>query len=85
MKIGYALLFLACTGVIPVITVFSYPVSISFDPARSASNFFFGILLLNVAAAVLLIIPFIGWFLTRRDLEELYARVRDQLPKERAE
>jgi len=83
MKVGYALLFLACVNVIPVITVFSYPLSISFDPTNSASNFLFGIMLLNVAAAVLLLLPFIGWFLTRTDLEDLYARVRDQVPTER--
>ena len=83
IKIGYGLLFLVCTGVIPLITLFSYPLSISFDPANSAANFLFGIVLLNVAAAVLLILPFIGWFLTRTDLEELYARVRDEVPMER--
>ena len=50
---------------------FSYPYDISHDPTHSASNLLTGIIILNLTAGILVLLPIIGWVLTRNHLADI--------------
>ncbi len=84
-KILWVLLLLGATGLIAGWTVFTYPYNITHDPAHSGSNFVTGLLALNLVAVVLVILPIIGWLLTRNDLSTLLHQFQQHLPVQESE
>jgi hypothetical protein len=70
-KIGWALLFLGVATCFGLVVVFTYPVNINFDPAHAAFDMQLGLLLMNIALGILLLIPLVGWFFTRHELRYL--------------
>ncbi|MBV9392206.1 MAG: hypothetical protein JOY96_09970 [Verrucomicrobia bacterium] len=84
-KVLWVLLFLGATGLIAAWTVFTYPYNLSHDPVHSGNNFLRGILALNVVAAILIILPVIGWLLTRDDLSTLLRQFQQHLHVQESE
>jgi hypothetical protein len=84
-KTIWVLVLLATTGVIAMWTAFSYPYNISHDPVHSAGNMLAGIILLNLAAGILVLLPAIGWLLTRHQLAEIVTEIQRHLDLEQIE
>ena len=70
IKIIWVLALLGLTGVIAGWTVFSYPYNISHSLVHSASNLLSGIIFLNLVAGILVLLPLLGWVLTRNHLSD---------------
>jgi hypothetical protein len=79
IKAIWVLVLLATTGLIATWTAFSYPYNISHDPVHSAGNMLAGIILLNLVAGILLLLPAIGWLLTRYHLAEIVRELQRHL------
>jgi hypothetical protein len=79
VKIIWVALIAGSAGLIAVVTIFSYPYTITHDPAHSGANLLIGFALLSVVTAVLIIIPVIGWFLSRNHLGEIENELRREL------
>jgi len=79
VKIIWVLAVLGLSGLVAGWTVFSYPYTISHYPANSASNLLAGIILLNSVAGILVLLPIIGWVLTRNHLAEMVTELQRQL------
>jgi hypothetical protein len=74
VKILWAVTLLGASGLIAAWTIFSYPYNLSHDPSRSASNLLAGIVLLNLLAGILVLLPIVGWFQTRFHLIDIVKR-----------
>jgi hypothetical protein len=79
VKIIWVLALLGLSGLAAGWTVFSYPYTISHNPVHSASNLLTGIILLNLIAGILVLLPIIGWVLTRNQLAEIVAELQRHL------
>ncbi|HYY27640.1 MAG TPA: hypothetical protein VE860_06840 [Chthoniobacterales bacterium] len=79
MKTLWALVFLGASGGITLFGMFSYPYNLSHDPAHAGANFFHAIILLNVMAGILIILPLIGWLQTRFQLAEILRELQQHL------
>jgi hypothetical protein len=79
VKIIWIALIAGSAGLIAVVTVFSYPYTITHDPAHSGSNLLAGLALMSIVTTVLIIIPIVGWFLSRNHLREIVNEVSRQL------
>jgi hypothetical protein len=79
IKIIWVLILLGATGLIAVWTVFSYPYNISNDPARSGGNLLAGIVLLNLLAGILVLLPIVGWLQTRFHLADIVSELQRHL------
>ena len=79
IKIIWVLALLGVAGLIGMLTVFSYPYTITHDPARSGANFLLGIILLNLVAGIFIVLPIIGWLLTRKDIPAIVKELKSRL------
>jgi len=85
IKIIWALALLGLSGLVAGWTVFSYPYDISHHPVHSASNLLTGIILLNVTAGILVLLPIIGWVLTRNHLADIVGELQRHLDLQQVE
>jgi hypothetical protein len=79
MKVIWALVIVAAAQAGGMFLVFDYPVNISFDGLHASSYVYATLAAMNVALGLLLVIPFIGWWLTRNDLAFIAAAVERHL------
>jgi hypothetical protein len=79
IKILWVLVLLGGAGSIALWTMLSYPYNLAHDPAHSASNFLGGIILLNLAAGILVVLPIIGWLQTRLHLSDIVSELQRHL------
>ena len=85
IKFIWALALLGLSGFVASWTVFSYPYDISHNPAHSGSNLLTGIILLNLTAGILLLLPFLGWVLTRNHLADIVIELKRHLDLQQVE
>jgi hypothetical protein len=78
-KISWAILFLATATFFGLLTVLGYPANINFDPAHVGFDMQLAVLLMNIALGILLLIPLIGWFATRNELDFLKSELQSRL------
>ena len=76
IKMIWVLALLGLSGLVAGWTVFSYPYDISHDPIHSASNLLAGIVILNLTAGILVLLPIIGWVLTRNHLADIVGELQ---------
>ena len=79
VKMIWVLALLGLSGLVAGWTVFSYPYDISHDPIHSASNLLAGIIILNLSTGILLLLPIIGWVLTRNHLADIVGELQRHL------
>jgi len=79
MKVLWAVLFVIIAQAGAMFLVFNYPVTISFDGLNAGSTTFATLTAINIAVGILLLIPFIGWWLTRNDLAFVAAAIEHHL------
>ena len=79
MKVLWAVLIVIIAQVGGIFLILDYPVNISFDGLHADSTMFATIAAINTAIGILLLIPFIGWWLTRNDLAFVAAAVERHL------
>jgi hypothetical protein len=79
VKILWVLVLLGAAGSITAAAVFSYPYNLSHDPAHTAGNLLEGIVLLNVVAGILVVLPIIGWLQTRLHLGDILKELQNHL------
>jgi hypothetical protein len=79
IKISWAILFLAIAGFFGIFTALSYPVNINFDPTHVGFDMQLALLLMNIVLGILLLIPLIGWFTTRNELDFLKSELQSRL------
>jgi hypothetical protein len=68
MKLLWALVIFIIAQASAIFLVLDYPVNISFDGVHASSYMYATLAAMNVALGILILIPFIGWWLTRNDL-----------------
>ena len=68
IKIAWLLTFLAVAAVGGAFIVFHYPVTISFDPLNSGAYILRGLAIMSGILGILLLLPLLGWLMTRKDL-----------------
>jgi hypothetical protein len=78
-KIGWGILFLAIATFFGLFTALSYPATINFDPAHVGFDMQLAILLMNIVLGILVLIPLIGWFATRNELQFLKSELQSRL------
>ena len=69
IKLAWVLLILAVAAVGGALIVLNYPVTISFDPVNSGAYIVRGLVVMSVILGILLLLPLIGWLMTRKDLD----------------
>jgi hypothetical protein len=79
IKISWAILFLAIATIFGIFTALSYPANINFDPEHVGFDMQLALLLMNVVVGILLLIPLIGWFATRTELDFLKSELQSRL------
>jgi hypothetical protein len=79
IKISWVLALLGAATLIGLVTVFAYPFNITHDPERSGANLLLGIIVLNVVGGIFVVLPLIGWFLTRNDLRIILNELQNRL------
>jgi hypothetical protein len=79
MKVLWAVVFIIIAQAGAMFLVLDYPVNINFDGLQADSIMFATITAINIAVGILLLIPFIGWWLTRNDLAFVAASVERHL------
>jgi hypothetical protein len=83
VKLLWAALILIVAGAGGMFLVFDYPANINFAGLSADSYMFATIAAINTAIGILLLIPFIGWWLTRNDLAIIAAAVERHLQLQR--
>ena len=86
IKLLWALTLIGAAALIVLFTWFTYPYNISHNPEHAASLYLRGIIWLNTVAGILILVPIIGWLLTRRHLPDMLEQLRReaQLNEERS-
>jgi hypothetical protein len=79
MKVLWALVILIIAQAGGLFLIFDYPVNLNFDGANAGSYVYATLAAMNIAIGILLLIPFIGWWLTRNDLAFVAAAVERHL------
>ena len=79
MKVLWAVIFIIIAQAGAIFLVLDYPVNINFDGLHADSIMFATITAINIAVGILLLLPFIGWWLTRNDLAFVAAAVERHL------
>jgi hypothetical protein len=79
IKTIWVLALLGATGLIGMLTVLGYPYTITHNPARSGANFVLGIILLNLVAGIFIVLPIVGWLLTRKDIPAIVNELKSRL------
>jgi hypothetical protein len=62
-----------------IFLIFNYPVTLNFDGLNASSYFYAALGVIQTAVGILLLIPFIGWWLTRNDLAFVAASIERNL------
>jgi hypothetical protein len=78
-KIGWGVVFLAIATFFALFTALSYPVNINFNWAHVGFDMQLALLLMNIVLGILLLIPLIGWFVTRNELDFLRSELQSRL------
>ena len=79
IKICWALALLCGAGLITLVIFFRYPYDIAHHPVRSGANMLLGIVVLHVVAGIFVVLPLIGWLLTRNDLTAILNELKSRL------
>jgi hypothetical protein len=79
MKVLWALLILIVAQAGGLFLVFNYPVTLNFDGLHAGWYTYATLAAINTAIGILLLIPFIGWWLTRNELAFVAAAVQRHL------
>ena len=79
IKIIWVFALLGLSSLVAGWTMFSYPYTISHNPVHSASNLLTGIILLNLIAGILVLLPIVGWVLTRNHLADIVRELKQHL------
>ena len=79
MKVLWAVVFVIIVQAGAIFLILNYPVNISFDGLHANSIMLATITAINLAVVILLLLPFIGWWLTRNDLAFVAAAVERHL------
>jgi len=79
MKVIWAAVVLVIATLAGMFLVFNYPATMNFDGLNSAAYMSGTLMAMNVVLGVLLLLPFIGWWLTRDDLAFLAGAVERHL------
>lgn len=79
MKVLWALLILIVAQAGGLFLVFDYPVTLNFVGLHAGTYTYATLAAINTAIGILLLIPFIGWWLTRKDLAFVAAAVERHL------
>jgi len=79
MKVLWALVIFIIAQAGAIFLIFDYPVNISFDGLHADSIMFATLAALNTVVGILVLLPFIGWWLTRNDLAFVAAAVERHL------
>jgi hypothetical protein len=79
MKVLWAVVIFIIAQAGALFLILDYPVNISFDGLHADSTMFATIAAINTVVGILLLIPFIGWWLTRNDLAFVAATVERHL------
>jgi hypothetical protein len=79
MKVLWAVIFIIIAQAGAMFLVLDYPANINFDGLHADSIMFATITAINIAVGILLLLPFIGWWLTRNDLAFVAAAVERHL------
>jgi hypothetical protein len=82
-KVLWALLIFLVAQAGGIFLVLDYPVNISFDGLHAGSYILGTLGVLNVILGILILLPLIGWWLTRHDLAYVAAAVEDHLKLQR--
>jgi hypothetical protein len=78
-KISWACAFIGAAAGFGLCTIFCYTVFLNFDGPHSAYDMQLTLLLMNIALAILLLIPFLGWVATRNELSYLVSELQSRL------
>jgi hypothetical protein len=78
-KIFWTLALLGAASSIVLLIFFYYPYGIAHDPARSATNLILGIVFLSIVAGVFVLLPLIGWLLTKNDIPTIMRELENRL------
>jgi hypothetical protein len=78
-KVLWAVLILIVAQAGGLFLVFNYPVTLNFAGLHAGTYTYATIAAMNTAIGILLLIPFIGWWLTRNDLAFVAAAVERHL------
>ena len=79
MKVLWALLILIVAQAGGLFLLFDYPVTLNFVGLHAGTYTYATLAAINTAIGILLLIPFIGWWLTRKDLAFIAAAVERHL------
>jgi hypothetical protein len=79
MKVLWAVVIFVIAQAGALFLIFDYPVNINFDGLHAGWYFYATLAAINTAIGILLLIPFIGWWLTRNDLAFVAAAVERHL------
>jgi hypothetical protein len=82
IKICWVLALVCAAGLIALLIIFGYPYDIAHNPARSGANLLLGITVLNIVAGIFVVLPAIGWLLTRNDLPAILNELKNRLDLE---
>jgi hypothetical protein len=79
MKVIWAVLILVVAQAGGIFLIFDYPVNLNFAGAYANAYMYATIAAMNTAIGILLLLPFIGWWLTRNDLAFIAASLERNL------
>jgi hypothetical protein len=79
MKVLWAALIVGVASVGGIFMALNYPVTINFDGRNSGADMMSTIMAMNTAVGILVLLPLIGWWLTRNDLAFVAATVERNL------
>jgi len=79
IKVLWALLIVIAATVGGMFLVMDYPANINFDGLHADQYFFATIMAMNTAIGILVLLPFIGWWLTRNELASVAATLENKL------
>jgi hypothetical protein len=82
IKVCWVLALLYAAGLITLPIFFDYPYAIAHDPARSGAYTLLGITVLNIVRGIFVVLPVIGWLLTRNDLPTILNELKSRLDLE---
>jgi hypothetical protein len=78
-KVIWALLIVLVAQAGGIFLIFNYPVTLNFDGLNAGSYVYAILGVVQTAVGILLLLPFIGWFLTRHDLAFVAASLERNL------
>jgi hypothetical protein len=79
IKVLWAVLIVIVATAGGMFLVMDYPANINFDGLHADAYFFATIMAMNTAIGILLLLPFIGWWLTRNELASVAATLENKL------